>query len=357
MHRRSDRGVKESGTADRMRTRLVPAGKLPGPLLDRLIRTYRPRTHPSVIVSPGYGRDAAAIDVSDVSMLIVKSDPITFTSANAAHYLVAVNANDIACMGGIPRWVSVVALFPEHGTDEAAIETVFRELQEACDAFGVSLIGGHTEVTAGLDRSLLIGTMIGIPGPRGVLEPGKAAPGDELFVTRHIGLEGTAIIAQQHRTPLEAVIGAPIVADARRLMHDPGMSIVGDAAAILAADGVVALHDPTEGGVATAIHELCKVSRAGARIDLDAMPTLPETTAICDHFGLDPLGLLSSGSLLVACRPESTGDLQATAVAAEVPLSHIGQLTSADGGILGVRRGVASALPRFDSDELVRVIM
>src|SRR5438094_2332656 len=131
----------------------LPVGKLPGELLARLIAKYA-TTDPTVVVGPGVGGDAAAIDLG-ATTLVVKSDPITFATESPARYLVDINANDLACLGATPRWMMVTALLPGGGTTEAAVEAHFRELRDACLHRGISLVGGHTEITAGLDRALL----------------------------------------------------------------------------------------------------------------------------------------------------------------------------------------------------------
>ncbi|HWV35482.1 MAG TPA: AIR synthase-related protein [Thermomicrobiales bacterium] len=330
-------------------------GKLPGPLLARLLTQYATPEDQDVIVPAGYGRDAAAIQVGGEAM-IVKSDPITFASSSAARYLVAVNANDIACLGGIPRWLSVVALLPETGTTEASVEQLFADLHEACVAANVSIIGGHTEITLGLTRPLLIGTMIGTLGPAGLLHPGNARAGDELYVARWVGIEGTALLAREHRDALTGAVGEDVVRRAAKLLRSPGIAIARDAAIVLASGHVRALHDPTEGGIATAIHEIAEASGLGAEVDEAAFPILPETRILCDHYGIDPLGLLSSGALLIAADPDGRRELERQAREASVPLAHIGRLTSREEGVTMLTGHGRVSLPRYDADEITRVL-
>jgi hydrogenase maturation factor len=331
------------------------AGKLPGALLERLVEAYRTLPDPDVLVTPGYGRDAAAVNTGGDHSLIVKSDPITFATSAAARYLVAVNANDIACLGGIPRWLTVVILLPV-GSEEHEVEHLFADLRQACDAMNISVIGGHTEVTPSVNQPVLIGTMLGLAGPQGLLVPGGAHPGDDLMLTKFAGIEGTALLAREFADQLAPVIGRDTVSRAAKLLQLPGISIVRDASAVLAAGGVTALHDPTEGGVATAINELARASNCGAEVLADAIPILPETTSICDHFGLDPLGLLSSGALLVAVNPSRRESIRQAAVAAGIPITHIGRLTDHDHGVTMLSAKGRVPLRVFDSDEVTRVL-
>lgn len=336
--------------------RRLLAGKLPGPLLDRLIETYRTDPDPAVVVTPGYGRDAAAIDVGGPVPLIVKSDPITFASAGAAKYLVAVNANDIACLGGIPRWLSVVLLLPEHETTVELVESLFADLQAACNEAGISVVGGHTEVTSAVNRPVFVGTMLGVAGEHGLIEPGRARPGDDLLLTKWIGIEGTALLARERTEELVTALGEETVKRAAKLLRTPGISIVRDVQAVLGATGVTALHDPTEGGIATAIHELASASRCGAEVLVESVPVLPETTAICGHFGIDPWGLLSSGALLIAVGQENRRSVERAAEAGGLPISHIGRLTERQRGVTMIGEAGRSGLRRFDTDEVARVL-
>lgn len=328
----------------------LPAGKLPGELLNRLLTEYRTPRDAAVLVGSNYGFDAAALTVGGETLL-VKSDPITFATSDAARYLIAVNANDIACMGGTPRWMTVVSLLPV-GIDRADVERQFAELQRACQYEGISLIGGHTEITIGIDRPLLIGTLLGTLGPSGMLEPGKANAGDELWLTHAAGIEGTALLATEREDELTTALGADIVGVAKGLLIEPGITVSRDARSLLSTGAVTALHDPTEGGVATAIHEMATASGLGAEIDGAAIPILPETAAICDHFSINPMGLLSSGALLVATSPGSDIDLQAPMVL----MTRIGTLTDTPGTLTITTSRGTEPLPRFDSDEIARAL-
>lgn len=335
---------------------ILPPGKLPAAALDRLIERYRTRRDARVTVEPGYGRDAAAIDVRDVGTVIVKSDPITFTTEDAASYLVAVNANDIACLGGIPRWLTVVALFADGSTDPAAVEKTFAGLQHACDSANVSLIGGHSEITVGLPSTILVGTMIGTPGPRGVIKPGGGRPGDDIWMTQSAGIEGTAILAHAGGPSLQDSLGVRVVNAGRALLVDPGLVITNAASLALSVPAVKALHDPTEGGVATAVHELSAACRSGACVEASTVPILDVTTRICRHYGLDPLGLLGSGALLIVAAQDARDELTTRFAGSGIPIARIGTLTTPDKGVTLETDGGSVPLTLFDSDELTRVL-
>jgi hydrogenase expression/formation protein HypE len=330
----------------------LPTGKLPAWLLHKVLP--RASNDPSVLVGPGLGRDAAAIAVGD-RVIVAKNDPITFASENGASHLVDVNANDIACMGATPRWLLVTSLLPR-GVTPADVLNQFAELRETCRQRSVELIGGHTEIVPGLERPILIGMMLGDASPSDLLAPGQASPGDVLLVTKSLAIEGTALLARERADELRERIGDDAVQAAANLLHDPGISIVVEAQIARRSGGATALHDPTEGGLATAVRELASVSGTGVEIDAGAVPILPETRAVADALGLDPLGMLASGSLLIAARPDSVSGLTRDIEAAGIQVSSIGLLTTTPNDFTLISDGVQQELPEFAVDEVARLL-
>jgi hydrogenase expression/formation protein HypE len=330
----------------------LPAGKLPPWLLKKVLP--RAAADPNVIVGPGLGRDAAAIAVGD-RVVVAKNDPITFASDNAAAHLVEVNANDLACMGATPRWLLVTGLLP-HGVTPADVLNQFAELREACRHRAVDLVGGHTEIVPGLERPILVGMMLGDTSRGDLIEPGQARPGDVLLLTKGLAIEGTALLARERRDQLLPLIGEDGVRAAAALMHAPGISVVRDAELAREAGGVSALHDPTEGGFATAVRELAIASHTGADIDADALPILPETRAVADALGLDPLGLLASGSLLIAAAPDAVPAIRRNVESAGIPISVVGRLTGDPAAFTLYSGSIQRELPIFAVDEVARVL-
>jgi hydrogenase expression/formation protein HypE len=330
----------------------LPTGKLPGWLLHKVLP--RASNDPSVLVGPGLGRDAAAISIGD-RVIVAKNDPITFASENGAAHLVEVNANDIVCMGATPRWLLVTALLPR-GVTPADVLNQFAELRETCRQRSVELIGGHTEIVPGLERPILVGMMLGDASPGDLLTPGQARPGDILLVTKSLAIEGTALLARERAAELRPRIGDEAIQAALDLLHDPGISIVAEAAIARRAGGVTALHDPTEGGLATAVRELATVSGTGVEIDATAVPILPETIAVADALGVDPLGMLASGSLLIAARPDAVSGIMRDIEAAGIPISVVGLLTTSPGDFSLVSDGMRHDLPEFAVDEVARLL-
>lgn len=337
-----------------MSDQALPIGKLPGALLSAML-SKRVCADPAVIVGPAVGVDAAAIAIGD-EILVVKTDPITFAVERAPYYLVNVNANDIACLGATPRWLLVTALLPAGSTTTARVGRLFDELLAACAERNIELVGGHTEITAGLDRPILIGQMLGTATPERLLKPGRAKPADRLLITRPIAIEGTAMLAHELKDHLTSELGPDLVARAAAALDDPGISVLDDARILLDTGWVTALHDPTEGGLATGVREIAAASGTGAFISESAIPVRPETQAIAACLGLDPLGILASGTLLAAIDPAGLSKVEEACRTHGIPSAWIGKLASFEKGVRIRTAEGECDLKTFDTDEASRAL-
>jgi hydrogenase maturation factor len=247
-------------------------------------------------VGPRCGVDAAVVALGR-DRLILKADPVTFTTERLGWYVVQVNANDIAVMGGRPTWFQPTILVPP-GTPVGVVMTIARDIDAACRSLGVAVTGGHTEVTDAVTRPIVAGDMHGLLVGSRMITAAGAHVGDRVLLTKAAGIEGTAILAHERAGALARVLPASVLRSARRLRERPGISVVVEAL-IAVHHGASAMHDPTEGGVRAALHELAFASHVRLDVDLDRIPVSPPTVAICRHYGIDPLGLIGSGALLV----------------------------------------------------------
>jgi hydrogenase maturation factor len=332
----------------------IGLGKLPARLLKELLERHA-RPDASVLVGPGIGEDAAVIDMGE-RCLVAKTDPITFAADAIGWYAVHVNANDVACCGARPRWFLATLLLPERDTTRELVEGIFAQMAAACDELGVTLCGGHTEITHGLDRPIVIGQMLGDVGRDTFIRGSDARAGDVIILTKGIAVEGTALLAREKAAALEGVMDAKELRSCADFLRDPGISVVADARLALEAGGVHALHDPTEGGVATGLQELAEAAGLGLLVDRERLPILPQCALMCRHLGLDPLGLIGSGSLLIAAAEERAGAIIARLGDAGIAATAIGELVGADRGCkLRAADGTLAPLPEFARDELTRL--
>jgi len=285
----------------------LPPGKVAPEVLSACLALC-PTAAPDVLLGPALGEDAAIVDCRR-RLLCLTADPITFATDRIGWYAVNVAANDIATRGVDPRWLLLTLLLPE-GTREDDCLAVFGQVGKACEALGVVLVGGHTEVTSAVVTIVASATMAGVSAEGRYLTTGAALPGDEIVLTRGCGIEGTAILAREYGERLSrAGVSEAVLRRAAGYLDAPGISVVRVARAVRGIAGVRALHDPTEGGVLCGLAEIAVASGFTVRVDPGALFVREETLAVCAPFGIDPHGLIASGALLVACSPDSTGDV------------------------------------------------
>lgn len=331
----------------------LPLGKLDPDHLGRLLDRYAPANE-RVVVGPGVGEDAAVIDFGD-RYLVAKTDPITFATDEIGWYAVNVNANDIAAMGAVPRWFLATILLPEAHTTPALVDTIFAQIGSACDGLGIAFVGGHTEITYDLNRPIVVGQMLGEVEKGRLVTSAGAQPGDVLLLTKGVGIEATAIIAREKAEQLRARLSFEDIERAQNFLHDPGISVVRDAAVATTAGDVHAMHDPTEGGLATGLHELALAADVGLVLDRQAVPIDPLTERLCRAFNLNPLGVIASGALVLAVAPADAGAIVGALREAGIAAAQIGKVWPAEQGVK-MRAGTELVdLPIFPQDEITRL--
>lgn len=307
-----------------------------------------------VVLGPRIGEDAAVLEMAD-RYLVVSSDPITYATQEMGYYAVTVNANDVVTRGATPRWFLMTLLLPEGGS-EADMESLFRQVDAACRGLEIGLIGGHTEVTPGLDRPLLIGTMIGEVAKDRLVVTSGARVGDDLLVTKGIAVEGTIILAREREAFLRSRgYSEAFIRRAQRYLYDPGIGVVKEALVAVATAKVSAMHDPTEGGLSGGLYELSEAAGVGLEVEESQIPLLEETQRLCQEFQMDPLGLIASGSLLITCHPGDTSPLLTAIEAGGVTVRKIGRVVPRMRGVVLRSAKGERPFPTFQRDEIVKI--
>ncbi len=333
----------------------LPVGKLRGSFLASLFNKHVTLDE-RVVLGPRVGEDAAVIDMGD-RYLVATTDPITFVtdvSEDLGWYALVVNANDVAVRGAAPRWFLATCLLPEGGATEDSVEALFAQLGAACRELGVSLVGGHTEVTHGLDRPLVIGTMLGEVARDRLVTTSGARTGDALLLTKGVPLEGTSIIARSRAAELRARgYAEALLAKARGYLAK--LSVVPEARLAVELAPVHAMHDPTEGGLATALWELADAAGVGLAVEAERIPVLPEGRALCAEYGLDPLGTIASGALLLALAPSDAGVVLHACARDGIDCAYIGRVLPRESGVTLAVGGRDRELPQFPQDEITRL--
>jgi hydrogenase expression/formation protein HypE len=300
-----------------------------------------------VLVHATVGQDCAVLDFGS-SVCVATCDPITGAVEHLGRLAVHVACNDLATTGAEPVGLLLTLLLAQ-ATAEADLDRIMTDAASAARMVGVEIVGGHTEVTPVIDRTLVITTAIGRAPRHGYVSAGGGRPGQALVMTKTAGIEGTAVLAADLAGRLGGLIDSGTLARARGFIDR--ISVVPEGR-IGASCGVAAMHDVTEGGVLAGAWELAEASACGVRLDAAAVPVAPETRALCEVLGVDPLALISSGAMLMAASDPSP--LQNALRAAGIASAVVGILT--ERGRVVVRGGRSAPLVPPDRDELWRVL-
>ena len=289
-----------------------PIGKLKHKFLLKMLNKFVSDTHlkdDRVIMGSSIGEDAAVIDMGD-NYLVAKTDPITFATDAIGYYAVNVNVNDIVCTGATPKWFQSAILLPQKLTDEDLIENIFKNIHDTCKSLGISVIGGHTEITSDLTRPIIVGSLLGeVEKDKLVLTSGAKA-GDSIILTKGIFIEGTSIIAREKENILkDKGYSVEFIEKCKDYLYNPGISVFKEA--LLSNDNfkINSMHDPTEGGLFCGIAEMAIASNLGVLIEKNKINVLPEPTELSKVFDLNPYNTISSGSLLISIKEGFTADL------------------------------------------------
>jgi len=312
-------------------------GKLDPNMLRQLVLNRLGSQDPRVLLGPSIGEDAAVIDFGDRT-LVVHSDPITGAVENVGWLAVNVCTNDIATRGVRPHWILTVILLPENFTVNQ-LKHITTQIHEAAKQLGTALVGGHSEVTVGINRPIIITTAIGETVDKKFVRTSGAKVGDSIIVTKGAAIEGTAILAHELSSFLEEKIGKKTIEKAKKFIKMT--SVVKDALTAVEAGEVHAMHDATEGGVAGGLQEIAWASNVGVIVHEKKIPVRSETDAICKALGIDPLKTISSGTLLIAARSESAEKIVAALAREGVRASIIGKVTERAQGIYIIRKNGA----------------
>jgi hydrogenase expression/formation protein HypE len=332
----------------------LPLGKLNFDILEDLLEKYPGVRDERLVVGPKVGEDAAIIDFPD-RYLVAKTDPITFAIDEIGWYSVHINANDIAIRGAKPRWFQSAILLPEGRATEGLVEEIFNQISRACRELGVAIAGGHTEITYALDRPIVVGSMFGEVEKGKLVTTSGARPGDDILLTKGIVIEGTAIIAREkHEDLRERGYDEKFILRCKDYLHKPGISVVKDA--LMANQFEIhAMHDPTEGGLATGLYEMARASGVGMLVYGDRIDLLPDSERLCAEYGLDPLGTITSGSLILTADPENSQRVLEAYLKSGISASVIGRVEERSFGIKIIKGGKMTDLTWSEKDEITRI--
>lgn len=276
----------------------MEVGKIPTKLLEKIIIQPICKNNPNraeILVKPNVGEDCTALDFGD-EICVLSTDPITGANEEIGKIAVNINANDIASSGAEPIGILVTVLLPPT-CDENDLEKIMTGIYENANEKGISVLGGHTEVTEAVNKPIVSCTVVGKTKNRKFISSGGARVGDDVIMTKWAGLEGTAIIANDFEKKLKGAVSQELINKAKLLSNY--LSVI-EEGKIAAQNGVLCMHDVTEGGILGACYEIAFCSGVGIEVELDKIPVLEETKEICKVYNINPYKLISSGCMLMS---------------------------------------------------------
>lgn len=327
----------------------MKTGKIPESVLKRSVLRQLHNRRDEVLLGAGVGEDCAALTLESDEVFVMSTDPITGTGKEMGSLAVITTANDLASSGAEPVGVMLTILLPEE-SEEALLKEIMRDAEATCEKFHMQILGGHTEVSAAVNRPVISVSGVGKVKKDAMIKTGGARPGMDIVVSKWIGIEGTVILAKERERELLGRYATTFIDRSKDL--DAYISVLSEAA-VAARSGVSAMHDITEGGIFGALWEMAEASGVGLEIDLKKIPVRQETIEICEFFGLNPYELISGGSMLMAA--EDGNQLVHELKKAGIPAAVIGKAMAGNDRVLRneeERRFLEPPKP----DELYRVI-
>lgn len=339
--------------------RFFGIGKLRHELLRKILRNFVSDLEikdKRIIQGSKIGEDAAVIDMGD-HLLVAKTDPVTFVTNEIGYYSVIVNVNDVVCTGATPKWFQSTILLPERNTNEDLIESIFKSIHDTCDSLNISVIGGHTEVTVSIDRPIVIGSLLGEVEKEKLVTSSGILPDDALILTKGIFIEGTSIIGREkEKILLELGYNSKFIDKCKNYLFNPGISIYNDALLANQNFKINGMHDPTEGGLATGIAEMVLASNIGVLVDEKKISILPEPLELSKIFNLNPMGTISSGSLLISIEDKYAIELVEYLSKRNIKADKIGTFTSKNQkAVILDRNNAKKPLKYSEIDEIIKI--
>ena len=342
----------------------MKTGKVPENILKRSVLRQSKTEREEVKNGAGIGRDCAVFSFSDGCVIscvqegavAVKADagcrPGEHTVRYTTAQLIQKCANNLAASGAEPVAV-MVALFLPETLEEPRLRALMAEAEEKCRELSVDLAGGQTRVMREISVPIAavtgFGRMLSGEGAGGAVW-GSAAPGEDVVVSKWIGLEGTAFLAENCREKLLERYPGYLVETAAGFHRYA--SVLPEAAAAVES-GVCAMHDASEGGIFAALWELAERSGVGLAIDLKKLPLRQETVEVCECCGVNPYQLLSGGCLVMTARDGAK--LAEALNARQIPAAVVGKVTAGRDRLLFNGEDV-SCMNRPARDELYRFL-
>lgn len=325
-------------------------GKVSETVLKRSILKQIKHRRNEVLVGPGVGEDCSVVELNPEEVFVISTDPITGTTEDIGTLAVHITANDISSNGAEIIGIMLTILLPD-GFRESELKKIMMEVEEVCTSLNIEVMGGHTEITAAVNQPIITVSGIGKMPKDQMIKTAGVVPGQEIVMTKWVGLEGTAIIAKGKEAELRTRYTQEFIDGAKKFIQN--ISVVKEAG-IARKMGVTSMHDVTEGGLYGALWELAEASQVGLEVDLKKIPIRQETVEICEFYDLNPYQLISSGVMLIVT--ENANALVDELNHNGIPAAVIGKITKGNDRVV-MNEDERRFLEPPKSDELYKVAL
>lgn len=330
---------------------MLKTGKLDSKLLEEIVFENIKLKRPEVLTRPGIGEDCAVVDFGSYEC-ILSTDPITAAINDIGRLAMHISCNDVASNGVEPLGIMLAVLLPE-GTTESEINEMMRQAGEVSEELGVEIIGGHTEITAAVNKPVIVSTAIGRGKKWASQNAENMKSGDLIYITKTAGLEGTGIIAWDRQDELREFLTAEELDYAKSLINRVSVVKEGVLAGRIGTNG---MHDVTEGGILGAIWEMCQVAKTGAEVWVDTIPVEDVTKKICDEYDIDYLRLISSGSMMIMVSPSKKEEMEKAMAEQHIQFTNVGVIRNRHEGICMMVEDEKIEIAPPASDEIYKAI-
>jgi hydrogenase expression/formation protein HypE len=307
-------------------------------------------TNPNVVIPPKPGFDAGVHILDSDTYLVVATDPCIGVPRSWFGWLmIHYSASDVALFGATPQYCTI-NLLGTASTDKTQFIEIMEQACHACKALGITIITGHTGTYHGISEIVGTCTVYGTVPANQLITPGGAQPNDNILLTKPIGFETLINYTLAHQATARQLFGAD---RASWIVEQvPQQSCVKDAI-LLAANGVSAMHDATEGGLIAALHEMGDAADRGFIVESAQLPFTLETQRLTHYFQFSQtqkLSMSSTGTLIAAIAPQFTTKAIHDLTIAGLQPHVVGQFTDdTDTRVLLTEKG-ETPFPRYSED-------
>lgn len=270
-------------------------GKVSENVLKRSILKEIKYTRPEIIRGASISHDCPAVGTSQGEAVVLCVQPNIHAKEDIELLGVNAVANGLTAAGAKPLAAMLTMLLPENVL-ESDLKQMMRNFHSECEKRHMQIAGGHTEFTNAVNRAVITLTGIGTAKGGSLLSMADCKPGQDIVMSKTIGIEGTYLLALEYKETLEKRFELNYM---RKFLEFRNHLSTVNEAAVAVKHGVTAMHDVKDGGIFGALWELSSSAKSGLEVDLKSINVKQETIEICELFGLNPYQLISGGALLM----------------------------------------------------------